>query len=51
MDMITGCPGGEFLRLPLANCVCIDCPNTFRRHNLRESLIEAQATCDVLDLL
>jgi hypothetical protein len=41
----------ECLELPLANCVCIDCPNTFKRHRLREQLLEASATCEVLDLL
>lgn len=51
MDLITGGPGGECLRLPLANCVCIDCPNTFKRHHLREQLIEATATCEVLEIL
>lgn len=51
MDMISGGHGGECLRLPLANCVCIDCPNTFKRHHLREQLIEATATCEVLNLL
>ncbi len=51
VDMISGGSGGECLRIPLANCVCIDCPNTFRRHNLREQLIEATATCVVLNLL
>jgi len=50
MDLINGGPGGECLRLPLANCVCIDCPNTFKRHHAREQLIEATATCEVLNL-
>lgn len=39
------------LCLPLANCVCIDCPNTFRRHRLREQMIETACTCEVLGLL
>lgn len=38
------------LVFPLANCVCIDCPNTFKRHRLRELLIEATNTCEVLGL-
>lgn len=50
MDLINGGPGGECLRLPLANCVCIDCPNTYKRHHIKEQLIEATATCEVLDL-
>lgn len=44
-------PGGDALQIPLANCVCIDCPNTYKRHRLREQLIEATATCEVLDLM
>lgn len=35
---------------PIANCVCIDCPNTFERHRLRESELEATAVCSALDL-
>mmetsp|Transcript_41763 Transcript_41763/g.100565 ORF Transcript_41763/g.100565 Transcript_41763/m.100565 type:complete len:2052 (-) Transcript_41763:1552-7707(-) len=35
---------------PLANCVCIDCPNTFKRHRLKELLIESTNTCEVLGL-
>ena len=42
---------GETLLLPLANCVCIDCPNTFRRHRLREHEVEAVCTNEVLNLL
>jgi hypothetical protein len=51
MDLMSGVQSGDWLRIPLANCVCIDCPNTFRRHGLREQLIQAMATCEVLDLL
>ena len=51
VELISNGPGGECLRLPLANCVCIDCPITFQRHHLREQLIEATATCNVLELL
>lgn len=36
------------LLLPLANCVCIDCPVTFHRHRLREQCIEAQGVYDAL---
>jgi DNA polymerase zeta len=36
---------------PLANCTCIDCPNTFERHRLRESELEAEAICKTLNLL
>ena len=42
---------GETLLLPRANCVCIDCPNTFRRHRLREHEVEAVSTNEVLNLL
>jgi hypothetical protein len=38
----------QSLVLPLANCVCIDCPNLYRRHRLREQGIEAQGTWDAL---
>jgi hypothetical protein len=34
---------------PLANCSCIDCPNTFERHRLRENELEAIAICEALD--
>jgi hypothetical protein len=51
MDLMSGMQSGDSLRIPLANCVCIDCPNTFRRHGLREQMIQATATCEVLDLL
>lgn len=33
---------------PLANCSCIDCPNTYERHRLREAEIEAVAACAAL---
>lgn len=36
------------LLLPLANCVCIDCPVTFRRHRLREQGIQAEGTYNAL---
>lgn len=38
------------LVVPIANCVCIDCPVTFQRHRLREKEIEAKAVCSALDL-
>ena len=38
----------QTLLLPLANCVCIDCPRTYERHRLREQSIEAQGTYDLL---
>jgi DNA polymerase zeta len=43
--------GAESLQLPLANCVCIDCPTTYLRHRLREHEIEANATCEALGAL
>jgi len=36
---------------PLANCTCIDCPNTFIRHRLREAELEAETACRALDLI
>lgn len=50
MMMVGSNGNSDELQLPLANCVCIDCPNTFKRHRLREQLIEASATSDVLGL-
>ena len=44
-------PNSKSLVFPLANCVCIDCPNTFLRHRLREQGIEAEATCQTLNLI
>jgi DNA polymerase zeta len=38
----------QTMLLPLANCNCIDCPNTFRRHRLREQGIEASEVFDLL---
>jgi len=35
---------------PLSTCVCIDCPMTYKRHEMRESEIEALALCNALDL-
>lgn len=35
---------------PLANCTCIDCPNIYERHRLREMEIEAVAVCKALGL-
>ena len=39
------------LMVPIASCVCIDCPKTFERHRLRESEIESLAVCQALNLL
>jgi len=36
---------------PIANCICIDCPNTFHRHRCREAELEARSTCEALGLL
>jgi hypothetical protein len=36
------------LLMPLANCVCIDCPTTYERHRLREQSIEAIGTYDLV---
>jgi hypothetical protein len=37
--------------VPMANCVCIDCPNTFERHRLRDNELEATEVCRALALL
>jgi len=50
-SMVDGAISDEHLWIPLANCVCIDCPNTFKRHHLRGQLIESAGTCEVLGLL
>jgi hypothetical protein len=39
------------IHTPIANCACIDCPNTFERHRLRETELEARAICKALELL
>lgn len=33
---------------PLANCICIDCPVTYKRHEMRESEVEALVLCKAL---
>ncbi|KAG7363113.1 replicative DNA polymerase [Nitzschia inconspicua] len=38
----------QSILLPMANCVCIDCPRTFQRHRLRERGIEAKSTYKTL---
>ena len=39
---------GSGLESPLSNCICIDCPVTYKRHEMRESEIEALALCRAL---
>jgi hypothetical protein len=34
---------------PLANCSCIDCPQTFKRHRAHEKELEAIAVLDALE--
>ena len=41
----------SILVTPLANCTCIDCPQTFERHRVREKELEAIAICDTLEEL
>lgn len=43
-----GSPG---IMTPIANCTCIDCPNTFERHRLKEAELEAIAICQALNLM
>ena len=38
----------QSLLMPLANCVCIDCPTTYHRHRLREQGIEAKGVYGTL---
>ena len=40
----------ELLSNPLAICICIDCPITYKRHKLRESEIETVELCKALDI-
>lgn len=42
--------GNPGIMTPIANCICIDCPNTFERHRLREAELEAVAICQALHL-
>ena len=35
---------------PMANCICIDCPITYKRHRLREYEIEAIELCKALNI-
>lgn len=39
----------QAVEIPLANCSCIDCPNTFERHRLREAELEVNALCEALE--
>ena len=36
------------LESPISNCVCIDCPITYKRHEMRESEVEALTLCKAL---
>jgi len=36
------------LEAPISSCTCIDCPVTYRRHEMRESEIEALSLCKAL---
>ncbi len=36
------------LETPISTCTCIDCPVTYKRHEMRESEIEALALCKAL---
>jgi hypothetical protein len=35
---------------PMANCICIDCPITYKRHRMREYEIEAIELCKALNI-
>ena len=41
---------GAKLCTPLANCVCTDCPITYKRHRIRELEIEAMELCQALGI-
>lgn len=43
--------GNPGIMTPIANCTCIDCPNTYERHRLREAELEAIAVCQALQLM
>ncbi|GKY98374.1 hypothetical protein MPSEU_000795000 [Mayamaea pseudoterrestris] len=38
------------IQTPIANCTCIDCPNTYRRHRSREDELELRAVFQALDI-
>mmetsp|Transcript_3721 Transcript_3721/g.7105 ORF Transcript_3721/g.7105 Transcript_3721/m.7105 type:complete len:338 (+) Transcript_3721:5968-6981(+) len=38
------------LRSSIANCTCIDCPISYKRHEMRESEIEALSLCESLNI-
>jgi len=41
---------GNGIKIPIANCICIDCPLTYERHKLREAELEAIALCNALEI-
>ena len=41
----------NILITPLANCTCIDCPTTYKRHRQRESELEAMSICEALNAM
>lgn len=45
----TNCAAG--IVTPIANCSCIDCPNTYERHRLRETELEVVELCKALELI
>jgi DNA polymerase zeta len=50
-EVATSMKGGKMeLSNPMANCVCIDCPITYKRHRLRESEIEVAELCKALNI-
>ena len=46
-----GIRGNPGIVTPIANCTCIDCPNTFERHRLRETELECLAISKALGLI
>ena len=42
--------GKQEIAIPIAACTSIDCPNTFKRHRLREETLEAEAICKALNI-
>ena len=42
--------GKQEIANPIAACTSIDCPNTFKRHRLREEGLEAEAICRALNI-
>jgi DNA polymerase zeta len=47
----TGGGRQEGVAVPIAACTCIDCPNTYKRHRLKEECLEMEEICKALEIL